>query len=119
MIFYARPQRGIIYTERHQFEKANKELNIIIRRYPDYTKFNQVVGRIYAIGKKIGEGARPYYWGIIPGFRNYAMGSEILEDVIEKAPYSEYAPLALMNIAVIVMIFVYMENQQSIPKIAD
>jgi len=94
-------QRGIIYTETHQFEKANKEFDKIIRRYPDYEKFNQVIGRIYTIGEKIVQGERPHYWGLIPGFRNYELGSKILEGIIEKAPYSEYAPIALMNIAII------------------
>lgn len=92
-------QRGLIYTDRHQFEKANKEFTTIIRRYPDYEKFNLVIGGIFAIGEQIGAGARPHYWGLIPGFRNYEMGSSILEGVIEKAPFSEFAPRALMHIA--------------------
>lgn len=94
-------QRGLIYTEKHQFDKANKEFSTIVSHYPDYEKFNQVIAGIYAIGEKISQGVRPYYWGFLPGFRNYEMGSEILEGVIAKAPYSEYAPLALMNIALI------------------
>lgn len=92
-------QRSVIFTKRNQFEKANQQLISIIKRYPDYKEFNKVVGQIYRIGEMMGSGERPYYWGLIPGFRNYEAGEAILEGVIEKAPYSEYSPLALTNIA--------------------
>lgn len=94
-------QRGIIYTQRHQFESASKEYNKIIRRYPEYPKFNQVIAGQYEIGELIQSGERPYYWGIIPGFRDYQTGLDVYENVVQNAPYSEYAPLALMNIALV------------------
>lgn len=94
-------QRGIIYTERHQFKKAREEYEAIMRRYPEYPKFNQVISNLYLIGERVQDGARPYYWGIIPGFREYKLGLEAYEAVVKNAPFSEFAPLALMNIAVV------------------
>lgn len=94
-------QRGLIYTDRHQFESANREFNAIIRRYPEYPNFNQVIAAQYRIGEMVQDGERPYYWGIIPGFREYQLGVEAYESVVKNAPYSEFAPLALMNTAIV------------------
>lgn len=92
-------QRGRIFTSRNQFERAFKEYEEIIRRYPDFDKFNLVIVRMYDIAESIQDGARPYYWGIIPGFRDRQTGIDIFEGVVRAAPFSDYAPLALMNIA--------------------
>ncbi len=36
-------------------------------------------------------------WGIIPGFRNREKALEYFETIVHTAPYSDYAPLSLMN----------------------
>ncbi len=92
-------QRGLIYRQRHQFERANKSFNKIIARYPDYERFNQVIAAQFRVGSDLMEGKRPYYWGIIPGFRNREGSLIVFEDLLRNAPFSDYAPLALMNIA--------------------
>lgn len=94
-------QRGMIYIERHQFKNATAEFNEIIKRYPEYPNFNQVIAAQYSIGEQVQDGARPYYWGVIPGFREYQLGVDAYEAVVQSAPYSEYAPLALMNAAIV------------------
>lgn len=94
-------QRGVIYTERNQFENAIKEYNKIIARYPEYPRFNQVIAGQYKVGELIQEGERPYYWGIIPGFRDYTIGVDAYEAVVRNAPYNEYAPISLMNLALV------------------
>lgn len=94
-------QRGVIYTDRHQFESATKEFNAIVRRYPEYPRFNQVISGQFKIGELVQDGARPYYWGFIPGFRDYNIGIDAYEAVVANAPYSEYAPLSLMNLAMV------------------
>jgi outer membrane protein assembly factor BamD len=94
-------QLGNIYIARHQWEKAFDTFNDIITRYPDYPKFNEVIGKQYEIAALIQEGKRPYLWGVIPWFRNYNDGIRFYEGVVRNAPYSEYAPLALMNIALL------------------
>lgn len=92
-------QQGLIYRERHQFERANKSFNQIVSRYPDYERFNQVIAAQFKVGSDLMDGERPYYWGIIPGFRDREGSLIVFEDLIKNAPFSEYAPLALMNIA--------------------
>ncbi|NCG08905.1 MAG: outer membrane protein assembly factor BamD [Verrucomicrobia bacterium] len=47
------------------------------------------------------EGARPKIFFVLPGFRLYGEAMKQFEYVVANAPYSDYAPLALMNIALI------------------
>jgi outer membrane protein assembly factor BamD len=38
-------------------------------------------------------------WGLLPGFKQRDKAIEYFETILANAPYSDYAPLALMNIA--------------------
>jgi len=93
-------QMGIIYTQRNQWDKANRCFETIFQKYPDYQKFNLVIGKQFDIGYAIQQGNRPYIWGIFPWFLDYGKGVEVFEKVISNAPYSDYAPMALMNISI-------------------
>lgn len=88
-----------IYEERRQFTKAHRNLQTIIFEHPAYQRFNNVLSSQYRIAEKLSQGTRPRYWGVIPGFRQREKGIEYFERVVFNAPYSEYAPLALMNAA--------------------
>ncbi|WP_309382739.1 tetratricopeptide repeat protein [Cerasicoccus frondis] len=92
-------QRGKIYTERHQFESAQEEFQQIIARYPNYDNFNAVIEAMYNLAEKVQDGSIPYLWGTIPWFPEPAVGIEVYEEIVAAAPFSEYAPLSLMNIA--------------------
>jgi outer membrane protein assembly factor BamD len=88
-----------IYEKRHQFTKAYNNLQAIVEQHPAYERFNDVLSSQYRIADKLSKGTRPRYWGVIPGFRQREKGIEYFERVVYNAPYSEYAPLALMNAA--------------------
>ena len=90
-------QTAKIHIDRGQYESATQELVEIIRKYPNYGNYNQVIAELYKIGEDVQDGAIPYYWGILPGFYNPDLSTEAYEEVVNNAPYSEYAPLALMN----------------------
>lgn len=92
-------QIGLIYSERHQYEPAFDSLQTIILEYPGYPKFNNVIKIEFDIAQKLQCGQRPYYWGIIPGFKDYPKAIEFFESIVTNAPSSEFAPMALMNIA--------------------
>lgn len=94
-------QSGKIRIERNQFDDAFEQFNEIVKRYPDYPKFNQVIGQQFETASQLMEGNRPYYWGLVPGFRDYTAAMQFFEGVVDNAPYSRYAPVALMNIALI------------------
>lgn len=88
-----------IYEKRRQFTKAFKNLQRIIVEHPNFPRFKEVLGAQYRIATALAEGTRPRYFGIIPGFKQREKGVEDYEILVANAPYSEYAPLALMNTA--------------------
>jgi len=92
-------QIGLIYMESHQYEQAFKSLQTIILEYPGYPKFNEVIGIQFSIASQLQCGNRPYYWGIIPGFKDYTAAIKYFDSIVTNAPYTQYAPMALMSIA--------------------
>lgn len=88
-----------IRAKRAQFNKAYNSYQSILERYPSSTHFNEIIGGQYQIANALLEGKRPRYFGVIPGFKNRAKGIEYFEGIVKSAPYSDYAPLALMNVA--------------------
>jgi outer membrane protein assembly factor BamD len=88
-----------IYLARKQYTKAFEALQNIVGRYPNTKRFNEIIGEQYRIASALLDGARPYAWGWLPSLTNRSKGIEYFEYVLLNAPYSDYAPLALMNIA--------------------
>lgn len=85
------------YEQKRKYSKAFRNLQRIIAEHPAYPRFNEVLGAEYRIADKLIKGARPLYFGLIPGFRQREKGIEYLEQIVTNAPYSEYAPISLMN----------------------
>jgi outer membrane protein assembly factor BamD len=90
---------GSIYQQRSQYYKAFETYQQMLARYPSSEKFTQVVGEQYRIAAQLFEGKRSRILGIFPGFRNREKALEYFETIVATAPYSDYAPLALMNAA--------------------
>jgi outer membrane protein assembly factor BamD len=90
---------GSIYQKNEQFYKAFDTYQGMLARYPSSEKFIQVIGEQYRIASQLFEGKRSRIWGIFPGFRNREKALEYFETIVATAPYSDYAPLALMNAA--------------------
>jgi len=88
-----------LYNGRRQYIKAFQTYQQLVSRYPNTPRFNEVIGEQYRIASALLDGARLYYWGKIPGFKNREKGIEFFEYILMNAPYSDYAPLALMNVA--------------------
>jgi len=86
-----------IYLARHQYIKAFQAFQEIVMRYPNTTRFNQVIGEQYRIASALLDGARNRGWLILPGFKNREASLGLFEQVLANAPYSEYAPLSLMS----------------------
>lgn len=84
---------------RKQYTKAFDDFQSVLSRYPNTLRFNEIVGEQYRIASALLDGARGRILGIFPGFRNREKALEEFEIILLNAPYSEYAPLALMNIA--------------------
>jgi outer membrane protein assembly factor BamD len=96
-------QTGKLRTMKSQFNDAFKAFNTIARKYPEYPRFNDVLHEEFEIAKLIKSGERPKYFGIIPGFRDYQTAIGFYKKIVEDAPFSDLAPLALSHIGELAM----------------
>lgn len=90
---------GLLYEKRRELYKAFDAFQDLVQKYPNNPRFAQVIADQYRIANALGEGQRAYMWGLIPGLRNREKALEYFERIVANAPYSDYAPLSLMNIA--------------------
>lgn len=89
-----------IRLTRKDYTKAFEDYQQIIARYPNTRRFNEIIGEQYRIASALLDGARGrMLWGLLPGFRQRDKAIEYYENILVNAPYSDYAPLSLMNIA--------------------
>lgn len=82
------------------YVKAFEDFQTVLGRYPNTKRFNEIVGEQYRIASALLDGARGrMFFGLLPGFRQRDKAIEFFETILANAPYSDYAPLSLMNIA--------------------
>jgi outer membrane protein assembly factor BamD len=82
------------------FNKAFEDFQQVLGKYPNTPRFNEIVGEQYRIASALLDGARGrMMWGLLPGFTQRDKAIEFFETILVNAPYSDYAPLSLMNIA--------------------
>ncbi len=82
------------------FTKAFEDFQQVLSRYPNTRRFNEIIGEQYRIASAMLDGARGrMLWGLLPGFTQRDKALEFFETILANAPYSDYAPLSLMNIA--------------------
>jgi len=97
----ARYLRAKILMSRGKWKKAFETLQEIVEQNPNFEQFNQVISAQFDCATALMEGARGRILWIIPGFRQLGEAIKQFETVVKNAPYSDYAPLALMNIALV------------------
>jgi outer membrane protein assembly factor BamD len=88
-----------IYVRRRQYNSGFGALREITQNYHRYPRFDAVIGEQFDIACHLMRGYRPYYLGIIPGFRDRDSSVEFFESVVDRAPFDKRAPKALMYIA--------------------
>jgi outer membrane protein assembly factor BamD len=82
------------------YQKAFEDFQGVVSRYPNTKRFNEIIGEQYRIASALLDGARGrLLWGLLPGFTARDKALEYFETILANAPYSDYAPLSLMNIA--------------------
>ena len=91
---------GVIQFERKKWKKSFGAFQAILIRHPDYPRFNELIEYQFriALAQAEGDGVRMFW--IFPT-RAYNKSIGYFEVVISNAPYSNLAPLALMNVALI------------------
>ncbi len=105
-------QMGKVYAARGQFESAYNSLEQILKKYPDYQKFNMVIGEQFKVASAMQGGATTYLWGWFPWFTSTEDTIKFYENIVKRAPYSDYAPIALMNISLIA-------EDESMPEVGE
>lgn len=85
---------------RKEYAKAFEDFQGVLSRYPNTKRFNEIIGEQYRIASALLDGARGrMMFGLLPGFTQRDKAIEYFETILANAPYSDYAPLSLMNIA--------------------
>ncbi|MDO8541154.1 MAG: outer membrane protein assembly factor BamD [Opitutaceae bacterium] len=89
-----------LQLSRKYYTKAFEAFQQVLSRYPNTKRFNEITGEQYRIASAMLDGARGrMLWGLLPGFTQRDKAIEYFENILVNAPYSDYAPLSLMNIA--------------------
>lgn len=97
----ARYLRAKIYMAKGRWVKGFNTLQEIIVKHPNYEEFDQVISAQFDCATALMEGARGRIFWVFPGFKQYDEAAKEFEQIVRNAPYSDYAPLALMNIALV------------------
>jgi outer membrane protein assembly factor BamD len=89
---------GVIQFERKKWKKSFQAFQSILVFHPEFPRFNELVEYQYRIALAQAEGDGVRFLFVLP-FRALNRAVDYFEIVINNAPYSELAPLALMNVA--------------------
>lgn len=91
--------RGRVFMTKGRWVKAFKFHQEVIDKHPTFNGFDKVISAQFECATALMEGARGKIFGVIPGFKQYNEAIDQFEQIVRNAPYGDYAPLALMNIA--------------------
>lgn len=89
---------GRCYEEQHQDQKAFKQYQKLIEKYPKTASANEVLQRQFMIANRFLGGQWFKLWGYIPIPATMDKVAEMYEQVVKNGPYSEVGPLAQINI---------------------
>jgi outer membrane assembly lipoprotein YfiO len=89
---------GRSYEEKKQDERAFKEYQKLLQKYPKSVNYEDVVKRQFIIANRYLAGQWFKLWGYIPFFPSMDKTAGMYEKLIKNGPYSEVAPDAQMNI---------------------
>ncbi len=90
---------GNLRLDRKQYTKAFEAYQIVATHYPNTNRFDEIIGKQYHIASTLLDGGRGRILRIFPGFTNREKALGYMETILFEAPYSDYAPLALMSVA--------------------
>lgn len=93
--------RGRIMMSKGRWVKGFELLQEVINDHQNYPNFDNVLGAQFECATALMEGARGRLFGVIPTFKQYGKAITFFEVIVHNAPYGDYAPLALMNVALV------------------
>ncbi|MFP4542242.1 MAG: tetratricopeptide repeat protein [Opitutales bacterium] len=89
---------GEIMFDRRKWKQSFGAFQTLLQLHPDFPNFDAVVHYQFRIGLRAAAGDNMRLLGVIP-FRAWERAVVYFEVLIQNAPYSDLAPLALMNVA--------------------
>jgi len=88
---------GRCYEAKHNDERAFREYQKILEKYPKSENVKDVLQRQYEIANRYLGGQRFKLWGCLPWFRSMDKTAEMFEKIVASGPYSDVAPQAQMK----------------------
>ena len=89
---------GRCHEAEHQDERAFKEYQKLLEKYPKFENYQDVLHRQFEIANRFLAGQWFKLWGFIPFFPSMDRTAGLYENLIKNGPYSDVAPRAQMNI---------------------
>lgn len=89
---------GRCYEAKHQDEKAFKQYQQLVEKYPKLDNYDEVLQRQNEIAGRFLAGQWFKLWGYIPFFPSMDKTADMYDKVIKNGPYSEVAPEAQMSV---------------------
>lgn len=91
---------GVIQYERAKLDRSFEAFQQLLAFHPDFPRFNEVLNYQYSIALRAAEGDGTRMLLVFP-YRAHNRAVGYFETIIRNAPFSDLAPLALMNVALI------------------
>jgi outer membrane protein assembly factor BamD len=89
---------GRCYEAKRYDEKAFKEYQKVLEKYPRSGKANEVLQRQYAIATRFLKGQWFKLWGYIPAFPSMERTATMFQNIVKAGPYSDVAPHAQLRL---------------------
>jgi outer membrane protein assembly factor BamD len=89
---------GRCYETKGRDEKAFKEYQTLIEKYPKAVHYDEVLQRQYQISLRFLAGQWFRVWDLIPLYSSMDKTAELFDKIVKSGPYSSVAPQAQMKI---------------------
>ncbi len=89
---------GLAYEARRMDEKAFKEYQKVLEKYPKVDNYEEILARQNEIAGRFLAGQWFKLWGYVPFFPSMEKTADMYEKIIKNGPYSDVAPDAQMSI---------------------
>jgi outer membrane protein assembly factor BamD len=89
---------GRYYEAKHQDERAFREYQKLLQKYPKIENYHEIITRQFAIANRFLAGQWFRLWGYIPFFPSMDKTVAMYDKLIKHGPFSDVAPRAQMNI---------------------
>jgi len=89
---------GRCYEAKNQDEKAFKEYQKVLEKYPKLDNCQEILHRQFEIANRFLAGQWFKLWGYIPFFPSMDRTAEMYQKIVGNGPYSDVAPQAQLNL---------------------